>query len=220
MPSSLAHIDTWIFDLDQTLYPHEAEVMALVEGRMTEFVARETGLPRDEAYRLQKRYLNEHGTTLAGLMANYNVDPYRFLNEVHDVSIEGLQPDKVLNGLIAAMKGRKLVFTNGDERHATRILERLEMTDLFDGVFHLEHAGFVPKPNLVTFQKMMGTWDVKPETAAFFEDSPRNLKPARMLGMATILVGPAALTNEDEYVDYKGPSLKVFLRDHLPELMK
>ena len=219
MSSSLAHINTWIFDLDQTLYPHEAEVMALVEGRMTEFVARETGLPRDEAYRLQKKYLNEHGTTLAGLMANYKVDPYRFLNEVHDVSIDGLQPDEGLNGLIATMKGQKLVFTNGDERHATRILDKLDMTDLFDGVFHLEHADFVPKPNLVTFEKMMRTYDVTAQTAAFFEDSPRNLKPARQLGMATILVGPSALTNADPFVDHRGASLKIFLRDHLPELM-
>ena len=107
LPAALSHVNTWIFDLDQTLYPADAEVMSLVEGRMSVFVARETGLPYAEAYALQKRYLNEHGTTLAGLMAHHNVDPHRFLNEVHDVSIDKLAPDPELNGLIADLPGRK-----------------------------------------------------------------------------------------------------------------
>ena len=126
MTPALSHVDTWVFDLDQTLYPAEAEVMALIEGKMTAFVARETGLPRDEAYKLQKSYLSEHGTTLAGLMAHYGVEPHRFLDEVHDVSIDGLHPDAELNALIAALPGRKIVFTNGDGRHAERILKKLE----------------------------------------------------------------------------------------------
>ena len=211
LPAALSHVNTWIFDLDQTLYPADAEVMSLVEGRMSVFVARETGLPYAEAYALQKRYLNEHGTTLAGLMAHHNVDPHRFLNEVHDVSIDKLAPDPELNGLIADLPGRKLVFTNGDERHATRILARLEMTALFDGVFHLEHANFIPKPNLVTFERMMAAHAVAADRAAFFEDSPRNLKPAFELGMKTILVGPKAVGNDDPFIDFRGPDLKTFL---------
>ena len=217
--SALSHVDTWIFDLDQTLYPHEAEVMALVEGKMTAFVARETGMPYDEAYVLQKKYLSEHGTTLAGLMAYHKIDPYTFLNEVHDVSLENLHPDTELNGLLKAMKGRKLVFTNGDSRHAVRILAKLEMTDLFDGVFHHEHANFIPKPNLVTFEKMMAAHRVDPTTAAFFEDSPKNLRPAHELGMKTILVGPKAIGNVDDHVDFRSPSLLTFLRDNLPSLL-
>ena len=219
LTSTLTHVDTWIFDLDQTLYPHEAEVMALVEGKMTAFVARETGMPYDEAYALQKKYLSEHGTTLAGLMAYHHIDPYTFLNEVHDVSLENLHADPELNALIKAMGGRKLVFTNGDNRHAVRILEKLEMTDLFDGVFHLEHANFIPKPNLVTFEKMMTAHAVKAETAAFFEDSPKNLRPAHDLGMKTILVGPKAIGNTDGHVDFRSPSLLAFLRDSLPALL-
>lgn len=217
--STLSHVDTWIFDLDQTLYPHEAEVMALVEGKMTAFVARETGMPMAEAYALQKRYLSEHGTTLAGLMAYHNIDPYAFLNEVHDVSLDNLHPDPELNGLIKAMRGRKLVFTNGDSRHAVRILDKLDMTALFEGVFHLEHANFIPKPNLVTFEKMMKAHAVDPRTSAFFEDSPKNLKPAHGLSMKTILVGPKAIGNTDDHVDFRSPSLLIFLRDKLPALL-
>jgi putative hydrolase of the HAD superfamily len=212
MNPALSHVDTWVFDLDQTLYPPEAEVMALIEGKMTAFVARETGLPRDEAFKLQKTYLSEHGTTLAGLMAHYGVEPRRFLDEVHDVSIDSLHPDPELNTLIAALPGRKLVFTNGDERHAVRILARLEMTALFDGVFHLEHANWVPKPNMATFELMMKAHLVTPTRAAFFEDSPRNLKPAHQLGMKTILVGPRAAANTDDFIDFRAPSVKDFLK--------
>ncbi len=211
MNPALSHVDTWVFDLDQTLYPAEAEVMALIEGKMTAFVAREVGLPYDEAYRLQKSYLSEHGTTLAGLMANYGVEPHRFLDEVHDVSIDGLHPDPELNAMIAALPGRKLVFTNGDERHAVRILAKLEMTALFDGVFHLGHADWIPKPNMVTFERMMANHQVVPTTAAFFEDSPKNLKPAHQLGMKTVLVGPKAEGNTDDFIDFRAPTVKAFL---------
>ncbi len=206
-----SHVDTWVFDLDQTLYPPEAEVMALIEGKMTAFVARETGLPRDEAYRLQKSYLSEHGTTLAGLMAHYGVEPRRFLDEVHDVSIDSLHPDPELNALIDALPGRKIVFTNGDDPHAVRILAKLQMTALFDGVFHLEHADWIPKPNMVTFERMMAAHDVTPTQAAFFEDSPKNLRPAHQLGMKTILVGPKAAGNTDDFIDFRAVSVKAFL---------
>jgi putative hydrolase of the HAD superfamily len=179
---------------------------------MTAFVAREVGLPRDEAYQLQKSYLSEHGTTLAGLMAHHGVEPRRFLDEVHDVSIDSLHADSELNTLIAALPGRKLLFTNGDEAHAVRILEKLEMTPLFDGVFHLEHANWIPKPNMVTFERMMAAHDVTPTRAAFFEDSPKNLKPAHQLGMKTVLVGPKAAGNSDDFVDFRAPSVKDFLK--------
>jgi len=212
MHPDLAHITTWLFDLDNTLYPHECEVMALVERRMSAFVARETGLSHDEAYALQKRYLNEHGTTLAGLMAHHGVEPRRFLDEVHDVSLDSLNPDPELNDLIKALPGRKIVFTNGDSFHAGRLLTKMDMGDLFDGIFHLEHANFIPKPSLATFELMMKAHVVDAANTVFFEDSPRNLKPAYGLGMKTVLVGPKALENTDDFVDFRSPSLKAFLQ--------
>ncbi|UDF02890.1 pyrimidine 5'-nucleotidase [Asticcacaulis sp. AND118] len=210
---NLPHVSTWLFDLDNTLYPPEAEVMALVEGRMTDFVMRQTGLPREEARTLQKKYLYEHGTTLAGLMAYHNIEPYAFMNEVHDVSLDGLIPDLALNDAITALPGRKLVFTNGDEKHAYRILDKLEMTPLFEDVFHLGHADLIPKPNLVTFHRMMQKHAVTGPETAFFEDSPKNLKPAHQLGMTTILVGPHAAANADDFVHIRAASLKAFLEN-------
>ena len=216
MHPALAHVDTWIFDLDQTLYPHEANIMSQVEEKMAAFMVRQTGLAPAEAAILRDQYLHEHGTTLAGLVAYHNIDPYVFLNEVHDVSLDTLAPDADLNGLIHALPGRKLVFTNGDERHAIRLLDHMQMAELFHGVFHLEHADWIPKPALQTFEKMMAVHAVHPGTSAFFEDSPKNLKPAHQLGMKTILVGPKAPANTDPHVDFRSPSLKAFLSDFQP----
>jgi putative hydrolase of the HAD superfamily len=208
----LGHVDTWLFDLDNTLYPPEAEFMSLIEGRMTAFVARETGLPRDQAFALQKRYLSEHGTTLAGLMANHGVDPEAFLDEVHDVSMASLVPDPELRAAIAALPGRRLVFTNGDRRHAERVLEKLKLDDLFEATFHIALADYIPKPHPKTFARMVEAHDVTPATTAFFEDSARNLAPAFALGMITVLVGPHALEAEHDFVRFRTTDLAAFLR--------
>jgi putative hydrolase of the HAD superfamily len=124
--ADLRHVDTWLFDLDNTLYPPEAEIMALVEARMTVFVARETGLPHDEARTLQKRYWMEHGTTLAGLMAHHGIDPEAFLTEVHDVSLDRLDPrPRAPAPPLAPPRPAPRLFTNGNAGHAERILAKL-----------------------------------------------------------------------------------------------
>lgn len=209
--ADLTHIDTWLFDLDNTLYPPEAEFMSLIEGRMTRFVTRETGLPADEAFALQKKYLSEHGTTLAGLMANHGVDPEAFLDEVHDVSTAGLFPDADLRAAIAALPGRRLVFTNGDKRHAERVLARLQLDDLFEAIFHIALADYIPKPHPQTFARMVQAHDVTPASTAFFEDSERNLPPAFDLGMTTVLVGPAAARSTAPFVHHRTDNLAAFL---------
>ena len=204
-------VDTWIFDLDNTLYPPGAEFMSLVEGRMTEFMMRETGLPRDEARALQKRYLNEHGTTLAGLMANHGIEPMAYLDEVHDVSHDSLVPDPALHAALARLPGRRLVFTNGHAAHAERVLETLGLTDLFPHVFHLEAAEMVPKPQAECYLRLISAHDVAPSTSVFFEDSERNLAPAAELGMTTVLVGPHAAASTAAFVHHRTETLAPFL---------
>lgn len=210
--ADLTHIDTWLFDLDNTLYPPEAELMGLIAERMTRFVARETGLPRDEAFALQKKYLHEHGTTLAGLMAHHGVNPEAFLGEVHDVSMAGLTADPELRAAIAVLPGRRLVFTNGDKAHADRVLAALKLDDLFEAIFHIALADYIPKPHPQTFARMIQAHDVDPARSAFFEDSARNLKPAFDLGMTTVLVGPDALQSADAFVHHRTDNLAAFLK--------
>ena len=201
MPTAdLRDIDVWLFDLDNTLYPPESEVMGLVEQRMTVFVARELNLPTDEARALQKRYYHEHGTTLAGLMASHGVDPEAFLNEVHDISLDRLSPDPELRAALARLPGRRLVFTNGDAGHAERVLAKLGIDDLFEATFHIASADYIPKPAPRTFARMTAAHDVDPTRAAFFEDSAKNLGPAAAIGMTTVLVGPHAETADAPFV--------------------
>ena len=212
MPADLRHIDVWIFDLDNTLYPAGSEFMTLMEGRMTEFVARETGLPRAEARALQKKYLHEHGTTLAGMMANHGMAPEPFLTEVHDVALDSLEPIPELADCIGRLPGRRLVFTNGDERHARRVLAHLGLDGLFEDVFHIAAADYIPKPRPEAFARMIERHGVEPARAAFFEDSERNLEPAARLGMTTVLVGPAAHQSSAPFVHHKTDDLAAFLK--------
>lgn len=207
----LTHIDVWVFDLDNTLYPAECEYMALIEGRMTDFVIRQTGLDWDAARALQKSYFHEHGTTLAGLMANHGIDPQAFLDEVHEVSMDRLLPDADLRAAVARLPGRRLVFTNGGSRHAERVLRRLEIDDLFEAVFHLEAADFVPKPNLATYHALTSRHAVEPTRSAFFEDSEKNLKPAFEIGMTTVMVGPKAEASSADFVHHRARHLTPFL---------
>jgi putative hydrolase of the HAD superfamily len=208
----LRHIDTWIFDLDNTLYPAECELLALCDERMTAFTVELTGLPRDEARALQRRYLHEHGTTLAGLMANHGVDPHAFLDHAHDIPLDRLQRDPRLAGALARLPGRRLIFTNGSEKHAARVLEALGIADQFEGVFAVDTApGFIPKPQSQAFANINAAHAINPATSAFFEDTERNLAPAAELGMTTVLVGATLAAPPAAFVDHHAVSLPDFL---------
>lgn len=209
--ADLRHVEVWLFDLDNTLYPPEVEIMALVEARMTDFVAREAGLPREEARALQKAYYLEHGTTLAGLMSRHGVEPEAFLTEVHDISLDALHPDPALRAGLERLPGRRLVFTNGDAGHAERVLDRLGVNDLFEDTFHIASADYIPKPDPRTFDLMLARHGVNPRATCFFEDLARNLAPAAALGMTTVLVGPHALEADAPFVHHRTAALPPFL---------
>lgn len=207
----LQHVDTWLFDLDNTLYPVESGFMREIEGRMTAFVAKVAGLPPEEAYSLQKQYLAEHGLTLRGLMLNHGVDPAEFHALFHDMSLEGLAHDPELVAAIARLPGRRLIFTNADDIHARRVMERLGLADLFHEVFHIGSFDYTPKPDPAPFRRMSEEHGVEPAAAAFFEDSERNLAPAAALGMTTVLVGPHAPASSAPFVHHRAEKLAPFL---------
>lgn len=211
MTADLRHVDSWIFDLDDTLYPRESEVMALVSDRMTEFMVRFTGLPRDEAWTLQKKYFHEHGTTLAGLMAHHGLPPEEFLTFVHDISLDGLSADAELRQGLERLPGRRLVFTNGSGDHAERVLTKLGVADLFEDIFHIASADYLPKPAASTFDKMAKAFGLTPKSAVFFEDSERNLEPAAAMGMTTVMVGQHALDSTANFVHHRTSRLPPFL---------
>jgi putative hydrolase of the HAD superfamily len=207
----LSHVRTWIFDLDNTLYPPECDLFALIDDRMQAFVQRKTGLGPVEARALQKKYYHEHGTTLAGLMANHGIHHREFLDEVHEISLDKLEPDPELDRALARLPGRRLVFTNGSERHARRVLDKLGITERFEEVFDIEACALIPKPEPEAFRRLMAAHAVVPATSAFFEDLERNLEPAAALGMTTVLVGPRAHASTARFVDHRTKGLAPFL---------
>ena len=208
--ADLRHIEVWVFDLDNTLYPAESGLGRLMEPRITDFVMEATGLERDAAHALQKRYLHDHGLTLKGLMTHHAVDPHRFHARFHDVPLDVIAADAPLRAGLARLPGRRLVFTNADEVHARRVLQRLEIADLFEGIFHIASAAFEPKPSPAAFEGLLRTHAVDPARACFFEDSPVNLRPAKAIGMTTVLVGAGQARPEDG-IDHHAPALAPFL---------
>jgi putative hydrolase of the HAD superfamily len=209
----LRHVDTWLFDLDNTLYPVESGFMGHVERRMTDYVERITGLPRDEAYRLQKQYLAEYGLTLGGLVEHHGVDPHDYHAIFDDLPLEGLRPDPRLTAAIARLPGRRLIFTNANDVHAERVLAHLGLGHLFDDVFHIALSAYVPKPSRGAFEAMDAAHGIAPAATCFFEDSERNLEPAAELGMTTVLVGPNAPASTAAFIRYKTDNLAAFLED-------
>jgi putative hydrolase of the HAD superfamily len=211
MSADLRHVDTWLFDLDNTLYPVESGFMGEIERRMTAYVERVTGLPRDEAFKLQKKYLADYGLTLGGLVEHHGVDPADFHKIFHDMSLEALAQDPELVAAIERLPGRRLIFTNADDVHARRVLDHLGLKHLFEDVFHIGSADYVPKPAPATFERMSAAHAIAPAATAFFEDSERNLEPAAQLGMTTVLVGPHAAASTAPFVDYRTEKLAPFL---------
>ena len=149
--ADLRHVDTWLFDLDNTLYPLESGLAARMSPRITDFVEQLTGLPRSEALALQKQYLADHGLTLRGLMENHGVDPDVYHAVFHDVPLDCLAPDAALRAALRRLPGRRLIFTNSDDVHTERVLEALGLRDLFEDVFHIGSAAFWPKPSRQSF---------------------------------------------------------------------
>lgn len=188
--ASFSHVRAWVFDLDNTLYPPEARLFDQIEVRMTDWVMSALGVDRARADHLRSDYWRRYGTTLAGLMAEHQVDPGPYLTEVHDIDLSHLTPDPALARAIAALPGRRIVYTNGSEPYARRVLAARGLSDVFDAVYGVEHAGFRPKPEQAAFEAVFALDGLAPERGAMFEDDVRNLAAPHAMGMRTVHVGP------------------------------
>ncbi|MDG2242298.1 MAG: pyrimidine 5'-nucleotidase [Rhodospirillaceae bacterium] len=202
MPSGpdLSHIDTWVFDLDNTLYPVSTNLFPQIDVRMKTFIADLLGVSLDEAFKIQKLYYHEHGTTLRGLMINHTVEPDAFLDYVHDIDYTILEPNPELRRVIKELPGRKLIHTNGSESHAEGVLDALSLEGCFEAIFDIRAGAYIPKPDPNSYERLLRSHALTPESAIMFEDLVKNLKPAAELGMVTVLVkhdSDAASSNPD-----------------------
>ena len=183
------HISTWVFDLDNTLYPSSANLFAQIERLMTAYITDSLKVSEQEAVHLRDYYWRHHGTTLAGLMAEHGMDPDPFLHAVHEIDLTGLLHDTRLRTALEKLPGRKIVYTNGSRRHADRVVEARGLSGVFQHHYGVEDAGYRPKPHRDAFEKVFAIDGFKQDAAAMFEDEARNLEIPHAMGMRTVLVG-------------------------------
>jgi putative hydrolase of the HAD superfamily len=217
----LSHIDTWIFDLDNTLYRADSGLFSQIDARMASYVSALLSVPLDDARRIQKDYYRDHGTTLNGLMKVHAADPEPFLEHAHDIDLSALTPDQKLNECIMRLPGRRFVLTNGCRNHAQRVLDRIGLGSAFDDIWDIRAMGYCPKPDPEAYSTLITRNALQPHRSVLFEDLARNLVPARELGMTTVWLnngsvwsrqGPEYPIAQSRHIDHETQDLTEFLR--------
>jgi putative hydrolase of the HAD superfamily len=207
-PAALTHIDTWIFDLDNTLYHPRVNLFAQIDARMSQYIAGRFNLSLEEARGMQKQFFHNHGTTLRGLMDVHGIEPQDFLDYVHDVDMSALVADLPLAKALGKLKGRKILFTNGDSRYAIRVMDQLGLTAQFDAVHCILASDLQPKPRQFAYDSLVAAHNITPATSIFFEDMAINLQPAKAMGMTTVWVAndspwSGKPTTDHSHIDYQ-----------------
>jgi putative hydrolase of the HAD superfamily len=221
-PRAFDHVETWVFDLDNTLYPHHLNLWQQVDERIRLYIERALNLSRNDAFRLQKDYYRRYGTTLRGLMLEHGLQPDDFLDFVHEIDHSPLEPNPQLGAAIKRLPGRKLILTNGTRKHADAVMQRLAIHEHFEDVFDIVAAELEPKPSPQVYDRFLAHHGVDAQKAAMFEDLARNLAAPHSLGMTTVLVipeGTREVLREDwelegrdaDHVDYVTDDLVGFL---------
>jgi putative hydrolase of the HAD superfamily len=187
---AFTNVETWIFDLDNTLYPHHLNLWQQVDERIRDYIVNFLKVTHEEAFRLQKDYYRRFGTSMRGLMTLHGMQPDDFLDFVHRIDHSPLEPNEALGAALEKLPGRKLILTNGTRRHADAVLARLKLDRHFEDVFDIVAAELEPKPAPATYDRFLRLHGVNAGRAAMFEDLARNLAVPHALGMITVLVVP------------------------------
>lgn len=203
-----SHVDHWVFDLDNTLYTPDVRLFDQIERHMATFVMEALGVDEQTAHQLRRHYWETHGTTLAGLIAEHQIDAEKFLIKVHDIDLSAIVPDIALRDNINALPGRKIIYTNGSRAHGEKVSSACGLDGIFDAIYGIEDADYTPKPHAAAFNKIFATDKVITNKAAMFEDDPRNLSIPHQLGMKTVMVGT---TDPAEHIHFHTTDLSGFL---------
>ena len=210
-------IENWVFDLDNTLYSAESGIFQQVHELMGKYVSEKLKLDINKAKELQKKYFIKHGTTLRGLMDNHDVDPDDFLKEVHKLDYSIVRPNIKLNEGLTKLKGKKIIYTNANLEHVNNILSRIELNDMFDEIFDIKMANYIPKPEEKPYKEIIKKYNLQPSKTAMFDDIAKNLVPAKKLGFTSVWIdiGEENISDDIEssknYLDFKTKDLTLFI---------
>ncbi len=212
-------VNTWIFDLDNTLYSADSGIFQQVHQLMGEFISKNLSMDMPEAKKLQSKYYKEHGTTLRGLMDNHGIDPDHFLEEVHRLDYSIVGSNKILNEELHKLEGRKIIYTNANKKHVIDVLDRINLTNFFDEIFDIKMANYIPKPELKPYEQIINLFNIKPESSAMFDDIAKNLVPAKKVNFTSVWIDAGYENFSDdikasrEYLDFSTRDLSLFLKD-------
>lgn len=211
------HIDTWVFDLDNTLYPSQSEILDRVHDKINAFIMDYFKISLEEAEQRRKGFYKKYGTTLHGMMSEHKINPDEYLRTIHEVDISGIPLCPVTAQGLEKLAGRKIVFTNSAHEHAERVLRHLKIDHLFSGIYDIRAAGFVSKPNPAPYAQILARYAIDPKTACMIEDTAKNLAPAHNCGMTTVWIsGGEALEDwiPQETIHHRFESLKKWMEQH------
>ena len=210
-------IDTWIFDLDNTLYSADSGIFQQVHKLMGKFIVEHLNVNINEAKNIQRKYYKKHGTTLRGLMDNHGIDPDSFLEEVHKLDYSIVSPNLKLAKDLENLNGKKFIFTNANKKHADIILDKLQITNLFEGIFDIKMANYIPKPEIQTYEKLIETYNINPNKTIMFDDIAKNLVPASKMGFTTVWIDVGHenfsddIASSKKYLDHQTKDLSNWL---------
>ena len=210
-------IDTWIFDLDNTLYSADSGIFQQVHKLMGKFIVEHLNVNINEAKNLQRKYYKKHGTTLRGLMDNHGIDPDFFLEEVHNLDYSIVSPNLKLAKNLENLNGKKFIFTNANKKHADIILDKLQIANLFEGIFDIKMANYIPKPEIQTYEKLIETYNINPNKTIMFDDIAKNLVPASKIGFTTVWINVGHenfsddIASSKKYLDHQTKDLSNWL---------
>lgn len=215
--SRFGHVTDWVFDLDNCLYPASSGLFDLIDARMGSFIQRLLGVDPVEARRVQKAHFHQHGTTLAGLMKEHEIDPHQFLDDVHDIPLDRISRDERLARGLARLPGRKIVYTNADAPYAKRVLDAIGIGDQFAELHDIHAAELRPKPDRHGYELLLDRFGINPRKAAMIEDMAQNLRPAKELGMTTVWVDNGSERgnhgHQPDYIDLTIADVGIWLED-------
>ena len=212
-------ISTWIFDLDNTLYAADSGIFQQVHKLMGEFISKNLNMDMPEAKKLQAKYYKQHGTTLRGLMDNHGIDPDYFLDEVHRLDYSIVSSNEILNRELQKLEGRKIIYTNANNKHAIDVLDRIDLANFFDEIFDIKMANYIPKPEIKPYEQMIDLFSIDPESSAMFDDIAKNLVPAKKVNFTSVWIDAGYENFSDdieaskEYLDFQTTDLSLFLKD-------
>ncbi len=212
-------INTWIFDLDNTLYSADSGIFQQVHELMGKFVSSHLNINIEDAKIIQKKYYKQHGTTLRGMMDNHGVDPDHFLAEVHKLDYSIVGPNHKLNEELKKLQGRKIIYTNANMQHALDVLKKIELSNFFDEIYDIKMANYIPKPEMAPYKEMIKQFDINPQNAAMFDDIAKNLVPAKNAGFTSVWIDAGYENFSDDikaskkYLDHETTNITKFLED-------